>query len=65
MDQTLLDDPPVALVNFHITAAGSIEAKAVGVETEHLPLFIEELDRVREILQAKLPREQARVLRLA
>lgn len=54
-EQALLADPSVAILHFNITAEGFIDAQALGIEPEHLALFIEEIDRVREILAAKLP----------
>lgn len=54
-EQAGAQDPSVAILHFNITAGGDVGAQAVGVEPEHLASFIEELDRVRELLAARLP----------
>ena len=56
VDQAIGESRPVALLSITLTDACMIDTEGVGIEPEHVPIFLVELERIRQqLIKASTP----------
>ena len=52
LEQISADDPAVAMLHIAVTAGGQVNARSLGLDHVHATIVLDQLDRVRQQIEA-------------